>query len=618
MRRTLVLLLVLATCTAAAQQQAPARDAVVTPTFGGGAISGTVVNDEDQPHPVRRAVVTLSGAGLVPNRGAITDDDGRFTLTGLPAGRFTLTVMRASFITSVYGAKRPGRPGTAIAVGDGQAVTGLVARLWRGAAIGGVVRDEKGVPVPNIPITATSARPGGNAGILTLSNNGATTDNLGEFRIFGLEPGTYVVSAKPSSGSGAPLVAPSEAEIDALLAAVRSHSSQPSPAAAQPAPQIAAKPFDYAPVYFPGTPSLSQATPVTLVAGQELTGLEFSLQRISTSVVQGVVTRPDGSPAAGATLQMMAVMPATFAASSPLTFNATAGPDGIFRIAQVTPGDYKLVVRAPLKAPPPSAPGAPQGGGGFVSPGGAEPSLYAQTDIPVSGSDVTGLALQLEPGLTVAGRVTFSGTTKVPADLPKIQVWLKSPGLPTRPGAPINTIAFVRPSFARADGTFEITNVVPGPYQLTVTMTGPDADHWWPASAMMGERDLLEGQTEIARGSSGTAMVVTFTDRHSELSGTLQTANGAPASDVFVIAYAADRKFWGVAARRVRAVRPDADGHYSIKDLPPGEYKISAVTDVDQDDWQDPGFLDKLIGTAISIAIADGEKKVQSLTLGGG
>ena len=54
------------------------------------------------------------------------------------------------------------------------------------------------------------------------------------------------------------------------------------------------------------------------------------------------------------------------------------------------------------------------------------------------------------------------------------------------------------------------------------------------------------------------------------------------------------------------------------KMLPPGDYKISAVTDVDQGDWQDQGFLDKLIGTAISIAIADGEKKVQNLTLGGG
>jgi hypothetical protein len=212
--------------------------------------------------------------------------------------------------------------------------------------------------------------------------------------------------------------------------------------------------------------------------------------------------------------------------------------------------------------------------------------------------------------------VVFTGTTKPPTDLTKIQIWLKLPDLPVRLGAPINSIAFVRPAFARPDTTFQISNVVPGPYQLAVTMAGSEGATWLPASAMIDGHDLLDGQTEITRVAAGTDLVITFSDRHTELSGTLQTVSGSPVSDVFVIACALERRLWG-AARRVRAVRPDSDGHYAIKDLPPGDYLISGVTDVDQDEWKDPAFLDKLAGTAVRIAIAEGESRVLNLQIPG-
>ena len=133
--RVLVFAAIISIPAAAAAQQAPARDSDVKPTIGTGSISGTVVTDDARPQPVRRAIVSLAGAELRPGRGAITDDEGRFTIGGLPAGRFTLTVTRSSYVTSVYGAKRPGRPGTAISVADGQRVEELVVRLWRGAAL---------------------------------------------------------------------------------------------------------------------------------------------------------------------------------------------------------------------------------------------------------------------------------------------------------------------------------------------------------------------------------------------------------------------------------------------------------------------------------------------------
>ena len=611
--RALCVVLLMVSASVVGAQQLPPRDAEVKPTFGTASVSGVVLNDEEQPHAVRRAIVTLSGAGLRPNRSVITDDDGKFAFVNLPAGRFTLTASRASFITSAYGAKRPGRPGTAISVDAGQSVADVMVRMWRGAVVAGTVRDDRGEPVAGVPVTAVPARAPSGTGILTLTNNGAKTDNRGQFRIFGLEPGTCVVSAKPAAGGGrGPLTAPSEAEVDALFDAARRRASpQPAPSAPASAPVEPAKPFDYAPVYYPGTAALSQAAPIALTAGQEVTGLDFALQRVATSVVSGVVTRSDGAPAAGASIQMTAVWSnALFAPDSPLTLSGTAGPDGAFRIPQVTPGEYRIEAKSLVQAPPPQT-----GGGGMVlTPGNAAPALWAQTDVSVLGRDVEGLALRVEPGMTITGKLVFEGSAP-PADMTKFRLWLKSAGLPTKPGVPINRLSFVSPVTARADGTFEILNVTPGPYQLVATSTNAADASWAARSAPFGERDLLDGFVDIARSNAPT-VVVTFTDRRTELSGSLQTATGAPASDVFVIAYAADRKYWLPSARRVQATRPDVNGHYAIRDLPPGEYFISAVTDVDQDEWQDPAFLEKLLPASAKVTIAEGEKKVFDLRLG--
>jgi hypothetical protein len=579
---------------------------------GTASIAGTVVDDEQRPVAVRRAVVTVAGPGLVPSRSAITDDEGRFTVERLPAGRFTITVSRASFITSVHGAKRPGKPGTPVVVDAGQRITGLTVKLWRGAVVAGVVKTEDGRPAEGLPVRVIAAHQTNEPSIFTLSNNGVKTNDAGEFRIFGLPPGSYLVSVTPPVLRGMAPSSVSEADMDAALAAMRARA--PAPAAGRStaasttqtsgAPLATSRPFAYAAIYFPATPNMADARPIALVPGQIVEGIELQLQRVPTAAVGGIVTRADGSAAPGATIQMLQVPPSGYTLDAPLIVSATALPNGEFRIPAVSPGDYTLTVRA---TPPGVTPSSPFGG----------PALWSETKVSVNGSDIAGLALALQAGPALTGRVAFTeGALKPPADLKQWRVALATPASLTRRGPVMGSQFNPAPPVAlNADGTFEISGIPPGAFLFQLTGPGLGPTGWWMRSMMDGDRDLLDRPMEIRAGSPSMNAVLLMSDKHTELSGTLRTSTGQPGLDVVVIAFSSDRAMWGSSARRVRAVRPDVDGHFSMLDLPPGDYLLGVVSDIDPENAQDPALLEQLAPSSIKVAIGEGEKKVQDLQM---
>ena len=120
------------------------------------------------------------------------------------------------------------------------------------------------------------------------------------------------------------------------------------------------------------------------------------------------------------------------------------------------------------------------------------------------------------------------------------------------------------PAALGADGAFSLPHVLPDTYRIAVSGAGIDKTGWWLASAMVGGRDALDFGLPVEAGRDAGEVVLTFSDRHAVITGTLQTTAGAPASDVFVVAYASDRAYWGPTSRRVKAVRPDVDGRYAI------------------------------------------------------
>jgi hypothetical protein len=170
----------------------------------------------------------------------------------------------------------------------------------------------------------------------------------------------------------------------------------------------------------------------------------------------------------------------------------------------------------------------------------------------------------------------------------------------------------------RPDGTFQVVGLLPGRYRVTATPPGgaESTIGWWLRSAMAGTNDLLDVGVDLTSGSSVGDVVVTFSDRHSEISGALQTAAGQPAPEYVVALFPANASLWTTGARRLKSARPSTDGHFSFPDMPPGDYVLAALTDAADDEWQTPAVLQELIKTGVRISLRDGEKKTQNLQIG--
>src|SRR5919198_635103 len=173
--------------------QHPARDTSAQQKETAGRITGRVLA-ADTGRPVKRARVFVSAAELPGGRGVLTDENGVFDLTELPAGRYTLSVSKSGFVSLSYGQRRPLQAGTPLQLGEGQQLKGVDFQLPRGSVIAGRVLDEDGEAMPGIPVRVMRYEYQQGERRLTPAGN-TQTDDRGQFRVWGLMPGEYYVSA---------------------------------------------------------------------------------------------------------------------------------------------------------------------------------------------------------------------------------------------------------------------------------------------------------------------------------------------------------------------------------------------------------------------------------------
>jgi hypothetical protein len=617
---------------AAQERPAPPRDATGSrprQVTGKGTISGTV-SVAGSGQPARRARVNLSGGQDVGgSRGTTTDENGAFVFDALPEGRFNLSASKAGYVSTTYGQRQPGRPGTPIMLGDGQRLQ-VQLQITRGGVITGTVLDEHAEALPGTPVRAL--RYVMQSGQRTLQPAGnSSTDDRGVYRIYGLQPGEYLVYATPRN-SNTPGPEPRLVELQQLLQQQTEVIARLGAAQAQAlndriAQLRAAQDFSqssdevtsgYAPVYYPGTTTPANAATVTVAPGEEKGNIDFQYQIVPIARVEGIVTSANSQipPNVQVSLVNSAL---SVPGISPGSTRADA--QGAFRIPNVPPGQYTLVARATLggagrenfggRGPGAAGPGGRGAAGGRGrGPATDQIRLWATADVTVDGRNVSNVVLTLQQGMSVSGRIVFDGTAPPPADTSGIRVTL----MPVvQPGTSGDLTA---PAAGRvdADGRFTIASVFPGRYRLTSNA----GNGWYLGSSMIENQDSLDFPIEIKPGQNVTNAVVTFVDRQSELTGTIVNEKAQPVPEYSLIVYPADQRFWIPQSRRIQSTRPATDGRYTFRNLPAGDYRLVPVYDPEPGSWFDPAFLQQLESAAVRVTIADGETKEQNLRVPGG
>jgi len=518
----------------------------------------------------------LTGSELSLGQTTITADDGTFTFAQLPPGRYGLTATKDGYVSFSFGATAPNRPGTRIVLAAGERRS-LSLALPKGAVITGILTTDDGQPVSGVSVLAMSSRyltPPGERRLVALENLAAVTDDRGVYRIYGLPAGEYTVMAQlrrgPSVDFGGELEEISPAEVRRALSEVNTSyraPSRPGPPPAPPAAPGVAEPrraVAFAPVFYPGTAVMAQARTLKLAAAEERHGIDFVADYVPTATVQGFVTLTDGGPPP----RVLLFNPNLSGVGEPQR-SAQADRDGRFSITGVTPGTYTVVARSGRAT--------------------------AFTQITVSGDDLDGVSVALQPAVTIAGKLEFETSGPKPTSFPLNRLPLPAALMS---GGSASQFAVE----LTADGTFRVSDIPPGPLRFFAALQGVrrPIGSWWLKSLTIHGRDALDSPLDI-RESVDDA-VITFTDRANELTGRVNAAVGD--SGPYVVVFSVDRSRWFHQSRGVDGVRPGQDGRYSVRNLPAGDYYIALVSDIDNMEWFDPILLDGIAQRAARVTVA--------------
>ena len=108
---------------------------------------------------------------------------------------------------------------------------------------------------------------------------------------------------------------------------------------------------------------------------------------------------------------------------------------------------------------------------------------------------------------------------------------------------------------------------------------------------------------------------VVFTNKQQEINGTVTNERGDPISDFTVLAFATDPQFWRPLSRQIATARPDQNGKFQIRSLPPGDYYLVTVDPAEQGEWFEPAFLDQQRIGAARLLLADGDVKTHDFRI---
>jgi hypothetical protein len=487
----------------------------------GATVSGRVVAAATGV-PLPRAAVVLRRDTLRDVRTATTDGQGRYEFDDVPAGRYDLSASKTGYVQTEYGQAR-----TLQANQQEQ----IDFRLIRAGAISGRVTDDFGEPVE---ARIAAQRFEFIAGVRRLAPIGRTaqSNDLGEFRLYGLPPGQYYLGATTT----------------------------------------------YAPTYYPGTVIASEAQPITIAAGQDVTNIGIAILPIRTARISGTAIESNGRPMSGAAvIAMQGGMGGR---------GDQVRSDGSFTIADVAPGEYTIKVSQRL----------------------GDAQQVASASVSINGEDVTGLTLVAQKPAAVRGRVVLEvgdagDRSTLRLDALRVHALRVSPE---------ETVAIgISAGAVDSQGAFEVT-VPSGP---TLLRFAGLPSGWQLKAVRLNSLDVTDGGLDLPADQVLEGVELVISNRPSGISGSVTDASNRSMANCSVVIFPEDRRQWNFQSRYLTRSRADAAGGFTAANLPPGAYLAIAVSDLGPGEELDPTFLERALVRATRFSLLEGETRTLDLKL---
>ena len=555
-----IALIAIATATLSAQQTRPQP---AQPAAGGATIIGVVVMAGSET-PVRGATVRLTA--LAERFETTTDGEGHFEFRNVPGTVTNVGASKAGYVSQTILLSERGigpiAPGTTVRIH---------IPMVRGAVIAGRVFDHYGDPVSSVAVSVLRlhyGQPG--QPTVQLVSVGQTND-LGEYRVYGLNPGSYFVA-----------IGIADVMRDFFAA---NPSSRSAPAQL---PNLSA-PRAIAPTFFPGTNHPAEAKQIVLSSGDQALGTDFRLTNAGTVHIAGRVVDSHGAGVDDVYVVLNVASPTgALPGGSRVT---TSDSTGAFVFVGVPPGEY--IAHAVALATPAGVAAREKG---EASTERGQPEFASERFSALS--DQTGLQVQTRPGVDVKGRITIDGVAVQPAAANNLRVL----AVPAWPAGDMIRSLLTAETTVNADGSFTLKNISG---HRMIQATGLPAGSFL-SRVIIGGLDVTDVGLDMRQASTG--VTVELTTKPAVLNVSIVAASGQPASGSIVV-FSEDPQFWTRYLSRQLLFRTAAGGTARIDTLPPGRYFVATVSGADRPSWADPAFLERLRPTATPVTLVAGETR---------
>lgn len=339
----------------------------------------------------------------------------------------------------------------------------------------------------------------------------------------------------------------------------------------------------YVRTYYPSALAVSDATEIPLAAGSEASDIEIRMHKTQVFHVRGKLL-----DAAGGSVQNDVAL-SLYKAGDP---NAAALviTHGTFDFTDVAPGSYRIETANNIAFSP-------------LSNVVINKKLFARYAVTVGDTDVSDITLALHAGATLSGTIVTEGAADPPATAHS-----KLPSIELQPFEYLDAVN--ASAQAKADGTFEIHDLSPERYRIEVNGT-PDGTY--VKSIRMGDQDVTSGTLDLSEGSGG-AIDIKLSPNGATVSGTVHNANGDAVGEVLVT-LGPEAVETATQTLFLRTARTDQEGRFTIKSLPPGDYRVLAWEDVDEQLVTDPEFRAHFDNSSVTVKLSESSKVTSDLKL---